>query len=411
VDAVPDVVLLCARPEDRPLELLGELRDRFEHLPVIVVTSEVDASLVAEGMRQGAFDFLSRPVDSTHLLIEVQNAARMHRLMIKVNQLQGAYHRRGQFMGIVGASPRMQAIYSVIESVGGTDVTVFITGASGTGKELVARAVHDTSPRSRRAFVAINCAAIPKDLLESELFGHERGAFTGATSCHHGCCEQAAGGTLFLDEICEMDIHLQSKLLRFLQERRFHRLGGKEEVRVDVRVVAATNREPIDEVRRGRLREDLYYRLNVVPIEVPALRERREDIPLLASTFLERFSTKHGKYFYDFAPDAMSALISYDWPGNVREIENAVERVVVLHNASRVTKQMLPEAVVSEARRRGAETEEDGVILPMKDLERRAIERALSICGGNVSRAARQLAIGQATLYRKIKKFGLMVNR
>jgi two-component system repressor protein LuxO len=408
---VPDVVLLAVEEEDRPIDLLVEVRERFAHLPVIVVTARADASLVAEGMRQGAFDFLSRPVDPTHLGIEVQNAARMHRLMVRVNQLQGAYRRRGQFMGIVGASPRMQAIYSVIESVGGTDVTVFITGASGTGKELVARAVHDTSPRSRRPFVAINCAAIPRDLLESELFGHEKGAFTGATGCHHGCCEQADGGTLFLDEICEMDVRLQSKLLRFLQERRFHRLGGKDEIRVDVRVLAATNRDPAEEVRAGRLREDLYYRLNVVPLEVPALRERREDIPLLAGAFLERFSEKHGKYFYDFAPEAMSAMVSYDWPGNVREIENAIERVVVLHNASQVTKPMLPDAVISQARRQFQDTEPDGVIVPMKEVERRAIEKALALCGGNVSRAARQLGIGQATLYRKIKRYAMAEKR
>ena len=409
---VPDaVVLLAGGPED--LDLISELKGRFEHLPVIVVVTAPDASVVAEGMRRGAFDFLSRPVDLTRLSISVLNATRMHQLMVKVNQLQGQYRRRGQFLGIVGVSARMQAMYSVIENVGATDVTVFVTGPSGTGKELVARAVHLSSPRNERPFVAINCAAIPKELLESELFGYEKGAFTGAVSCHHGCCEQANGGTLFLDEICEMDVHLQSKLLRFLQERRFHRLGGKAEITVDSRVIAATNRNPFEEVKRGRLREDLYYRLNVVPVEIPPLKDRREDIPLLASVFLERFSAKHGKYFYDFAPDAMAVLLSYDWPGNVREMENAIERIVVLHNASQVTKQMLPDAVLDGTRdsRGGTESRDDGVILPIRELERRAIERALGLCSGNVSRAAQRLQIGQATLYRKLKKFGLQARQ
>jgi transcriptional regulator with PAS, ATPase and Fis domain len=200
--------------------------------------------------------------------------------------------------------------------------TVFITGESGTGKELIAEAIHGQSERARRKFVAINCAAIPKDLLESELFGHEKGSFTGATARYIGCCEQAHGGTLFLDEICEMDINLQTKLLRFLQERTFHRVGGNETIHVDVRILAATNRRPMEEIGSGKLREDLYYRLNVVPIDMPPLRERREDIPVLANSFLERAAAKYDKYFYDFAPEAMATLIDYGWPGNVREMEN-----------------------------------------------------------------------------------------
>ncbi|MHC4934164.1 MAG: sigma-54-dependent transcriptional regulator [Planctomycetota bacterium] len=413
---IPDVVLLDGDTGTSELqELVANLRERFEFLPIIVMVSQADASYVADAMRKGAHDFCSKPLDFTRLEICLKNAAHLHRLMIKVNQLQSQYQRRGQFMGLIGVSPRMQTIYSIIENVGDANVTVFVTGASGTGKELVAQAIHEVSDRAKKRFVAINCAAIPKDLLESELFGHERGAFTGATSRYRGCCEQSHGGTLFLDEICEMDFRLQSKLLRFLQDKTFHRLGGKDEISVDVRVIAATNREPLEEVRAGRFREDLYYRLNVVPVEVPDLKERKEDIPLLANHFLERFSSKYGKYFYDFSAEAMGAMLAYDWPGNVREIENTIERLVVLYTGSQVTDQMLP-SHLTDGSRSGSPTArstsddlgEDGVILPMQEVEKRAIQRALSICRGNVSQASRRLQIGQATLYRKIKKYNLV---
>lgn len=413
--AVPDLVLLDGDGgEDDVLRLVQDVKSRYELLPVVIMTSGIDASVVAAGMRKGAADFVSKPVDLTRLGLCIRNAVDMHRLLIKVNQLQSQYQKRGKFQSIVGISPRMQTIYSIIENVGATDVTVFVTGPSGTGKELIARAIHDVSDRAKRRFIAVNCAAIPRDLMESELFGHERGAFTGATSRYRGCCEQAHGGTLFLDEICEMDINLQSKLLRFLQERSLNRLGGKEELKVDVRVLAATNRNPLAEVREGRLREDLYYRLNVVPIEVPCLRERREDIPLLANFFLERLANKYGKYFYDFSPEAMGAMLIHDWPGNVRELENAIERIVVLYTGSQVTEEMLPAAILDGSPQEVAKSSidsmdlgEDGVILPIKEIEKRAIQRALSICRGNVSQAARRLQIGQATLYRKLKKYDL----
>jgi two-component system repressor protein LuxO len=418
-EEVPDLVLVDAdETEDGLLDLVAELRGRFEFLPLVVLTSKGDASLVAEGMRRGAFDFMSKPVEHDRLDFSLKSAAHLHRLMLKVNRLQAEYRRRGQFQGIVGISPPMQAIFSTIESVGSTNVTVFVIGDSGTGKELIAKAIHKQSSRVNREFVAINCAAIPRELLESELFGHEKGAFTGAVRRYCGCVEQADGGTLFLDEIAEMDIELQSKLLRFLQERAFYRLGGgTREIAVDVRVVAATNRDPEGEVRAGRLREDLYYRLAVVPILVPPLRDRKEDVPPLAEHFLERYSAKYGKYFYDFAPEAMQALIEHEWPGNVRELENLIERIVVLNSGSQVTEQMLPPAMLTS--RPGRRVPDSGnariigagdTILPMRELERRAIARALDICDGNVARASRELELGQATLYRKIKKYGLVTN-
>jgi DNA-binding NtrC family response regulator len=413
--AVPDLVLLDGDGEvPDVLRIVKAVKERYELVPVVIMTSGLDPSDVAEGMRMGAADFLAKPVDLTRLGISIRNAVDMHRLLIKVNQLQSQYQKRGRFQGLVGISPRMQTIYSIIENVGATDVTVFVTGPSGTGKELIAQAIHDVSKRAGRRFIAVNAAAIPRDLMESELFGHERGSFTGATARYRGCCEQAHEGTLFLDEICEMDINLQSKLLRFLQEKRFYRLGGKEELSVDVRVLAATNRDPLVEVREGRLREDLYYRLNVVPIEVPPIRERREDIPLLANHFLESFAAKYGKYFYDFSPEAMGAFLMHDWPGNVRELENTVERIVVLNTASQISVDMIPDVVrqggnraESEGSGNAIELGSDGVILPMHEIERRAVQRALSICRGNVSQAARRLQIGQATLYRKIKKYEL----
>jgi two-component system, repressor protein LuxO len=414
---VPDVVLMDGADTTlRGLGDLGRLKAEFDELPIILVLAEnPPPEDVVEAMRAGAFAVVPMDGETAKLLMAIQNAAKMHRLMIKVNQLQSRYTHRGKFGGIIGVSRAMQTIYSIIENVAATDVTVFIMGESGTGKELVAEAIHNESARSRRKFVAINCAAIPKDLLESELFGHEKGAFTGATSRYLGCCEQADGGTLFLDEICEMDINLQSKLLRFLQERTFHRLGGNDTRSVDVRIVAATNRRPMEQIDQGRLREDLYYRLNVVPIDLPPLRNRREDVPVLANTFLERAAEKYDRYFYDFAPESMGCLLDYGWPGNVREMENMIERIVVLHNGSRVLPRMLPKHVLQGS---GPSTEEGvaasistaaaggaELVVPFAEVEKQTIIRALRICRGNVAMASEKLRIGQATLYRKIKKY------
>ena len=411
---VPDVFLLDADHDPKMvMRCLDAVKRDFPELPVILFAADAEMPLVVESMRNGAFDFVDKPLDLTRLDIAIKNATQLHRLMQRVNQLQDKYTRSGSFQGLVGNSPPMRRLYDVIEHVSRTDVTVLVTGESGTGKELVAHAIHDLSDRRGGSFVAVNCASIPRDLLESELFGHEKGAFTGAVSRYIGSCEQADGGTLFLDELCEMDVSLQSKMLRFLQSRTFHRLGSTTEVKVDARIVAATNRDPLAEIKAGRLREDLYYRLNVVPIDAPPLRARKGDVPMLAETFLSRFSAKYGKYFYDFAPDALRALDAYAWPGNVRELENLIERIVVLNNGSQVTPAMLPRSVRTAQPYDG--TDEFGrdpdVILPFKEVERREIIRALRICGGNVSKAAERLGIGQATMYRKIKKYGVRPRR
>jgi DNA-binding NtrC family response regulator len=414
---VPDVLLLDAdHDSDVVVSRLAEVKREYPEMPVILFAKDADMPLVVDAMRAGAFDFVGKPLDLTRLDIVIKNASQLHRLMQRVNQLQEKYQRSGSFQNLVGQSPRMRQIYDMIEHVSRTDVTCFITGESGTGKELIAHAIHDLSGRRGHRFVALNCASIPRELLESELFGHEKGSFTGAVSRYVGSCEQADGGTLFLDEICEMDPALQSKMLRFLQNRTFHRLGGADQIQVDVRIIAATNRDPMEEIRGGRLREDLYYRLNVVPIESPPLRDRKGDVPLLATHFLEKFTTKYGKYFYDCSAEALDAMSRYAWPGNVRELENTIERIVVLHNAAQVSGKMLPANVLqgAAAAREGDPSEATpgpDVILPFTEVEKREIARALRICGWNVAKAAERLELGQATLYRKIKKYGIRLLR
>jgi DNA-binding NtrC family response regulator len=329
---------------------------------------------------------------------------------------------------MVGVSPALQTIFTIVRHVANTDVSVFVSGESGTGKELVALAIHEFSPRHEGPFVPVNCAAIPKDLLESELFGHEKGAFTGAENRRIGSCERAHKGTLFLDEICEMNVGLQSKLLRFLQEHTFTRVGGTELLEVDTRVIAATNRDPLEEVRKGRLRDDLYYRLNVVPIYISPLRDRPEDIPVLAQHFLELAGEKYNKYFVDFSPEALRMMLSYGWPGNVRELQNAIERIVVLTTADRVTPELFPEHIraaaegvkvpplsVEEAMRYVHEAlsrtvppaveSEEG--LPFEEIEKRAILDAIRRCNGDISKASRQLALSRATVYRKLSRYGI----
>ncbi len=410
-DHLPDAVLLGLRlPHEDGIAVLRRAKERCRELPVIILAAHASVTDAVEAMKLGAYDFILKPVDPTRLRITVKNATEMFRLRRKLQQLEERTEKRATFEGLIGTSPPMQAIYTVIENVAPTDVTILIIGESGTGKELIARAIHSRSRRQGGPFVALNCAAIPRDLLESELFGHEAGAFTGATGRRIGCCEEANRGTLFLDEICEMDISLQAKMLRFLQDRSIRRVGDNKTIRVDARIVAATNRDPLDEVAKGRFREDLYYRLNVVPVTVPPLRERPEDIPVLARHFLQCFATGTGKPFRGFATSAMSRMMTYPWPGNVRELENAIERMVVLHMPPEVTESMLPPDLLSftpgiDETDEGAASEEVTDVLPFTEVERRAIENALRACAGNVAHAARRLGLGQATLYRKIKKY------
>jgi len=427
-ERVPDVIVMdVEHAVGESGGLLGRvlLRSRDLPVPVIVVGGPAGADTIVECMRRGAADVVPLDAAAQRLPEKLLAHAVDHKLMVQVKRLQGVYERGGKLGEMVGVSPSLHSIFATIKNVAGTDAPVFLSGESGTGKELAANAIHMLSPRSSGRLVAVNCAAIPKDLLESELFGHEKGAFTGADRQHVGRCEQADGGVLFLDEICEMALPLQSKLLRFLQNHTFTRVGGSEEVAVETRIIAATNKEPLRQVESGHLREDLYYRLNVVPIHIPPLRERPEDIPVLAEHFLNLMCEKYDKYFYGFAPEAVRLLLAYHWPGNVRELRNAIERIVVLATTDRVTPELFPDHIRdAAAKRRVPRLEVDKAleliqgalrtaqapagtdeVLPFAEVEKRAILAAVRKCGGDISKAARRLGLSRATIYRKLDKY------
>ncbi len=424
---VPDVVVVDAKCSTGKDGCLERFREEYPDLPMIVVGKEPAARTIVECMKKGAEDFVDVGDGDNQLARALLDAAQKHRLVVQVKRLTAVYER-GALGDLVGVSPSMHEIYARIKSISNTDATVLVWGESGTGKELVARAIHQLSSRVDGAFVTVNCAAIPKDLLESELFGHEKGAFTSADRQHIGCCERAHRGTLFLDEICEMDLGLQSKLLRFLQNQIFTRVGGTEDIEVNARVIAATNKDPLAEVEKGRLRDDLYYRLNIVPIFIPPLRERPEDIPVLAQHFLILMREKYNKYFWDFSPEAVRVLLCHPWPGNVRELANTIERIVLLATSDRVTADLFPERIREEAAKRKtpplaveealacikqalqappAEPEETDEVVPIAELEKRAILAAVKKCDGDISKAARKLGVSRATLYRKLDKYGV----
>ncbi len=413
--ALPDaIVVLADEGIDAVHTLLEHVHAVDDHLPVMVVLPSGTVADAVMLMKHGAYDVVVWPVESAHLQRLLEHAVRMYHLTKRIFLLESQVGNgwRGKFDDLIGQSSKMQDVFQMIQTVAPSQATVLITGESGTGKELVARAMHRRSKRAKHPFMDLNCGAIPRELLENELFGHERGAFTGAERRYLGCCERAQGGTLFLDEICEMEPALQVKILRLLQERTFSRVGGTEKVSVDLRFIAATNRSIQQEVEKGNFREDLYYRLNVVPMHLPSLRERPEDIPVLAQDFLERFSHRLEKPFLEFAPDAMEVLTDYQWPGNVRELENMIERIVVLNNDTRVKLKHLPPHLKKNPRRverprSGATSTDSNSIVPLEMVEKFAIEAALEKCVGNVTEAAKRLKIGQATLYRKIRQYGL----
>lgn len=402
-----DAVLLDLRlPDGDGLDLLREIRAAPQPPPVVVMTAHGSVGMAVEAMRAGASDFLAKPFAAERLVVTVANVLERAALRREVETLAAGAPRAG-FAGFIGAAPGLQAVYRILENAAASRATVFVTGESGTGKELAAEAVHALSPRRDGPFVALNCAAIPKDLIESEIFGHIRGAFTGAVADRPGAARMADGGTLFLDEICEMDLALQGKLLRFVQTGTFVPVGATKPVTTDVRFVCATNRDPLEEVRAGRFREDLYYRLHVVPVALPPLRERGEDVILLAATFLARSAAEEGKRFIRLAPDAAALLRAHRWPGNVRELENAIRTAVVLHDGEDLTAAMLPvsvhggaaPAVPAAPAARPADPARR--IRPLAEVEREAIEEAIRLCGGNIPKAAAFLGVSPSTLYRK----------
>jgi DNA-binding NtrC family response regulator len=416
---LPDCVCLdLVMPGLSGLEVLERLKARQSRLPVIMLTADGSVENVVEAMRLGAFDYLIKPVERTKFLAEVHNAVEHHRLQQRLVRLEREARGRS-YAGLVGSGPAMQELFAELDRVAASDVTVLVHGESGTGKELVARAIHDHGSRHAGPYLALNCAAITDELMESELFGHEKGAFTHAVGRHIGLMERADGGTLVLDEIGELRPGLQAKLLRALQERRFRRVGSTEEISSDFRLVAATNRDLEAEVRAGRFREDLYFRIAVFDLRLPPLRARLEDLPVLVRHFTRELAELRSVPPVECSADALALMMRYPWPGNVRELRNAVERALVVCDGQRILPRDLPPRLQPDA----APTPHAGTATPataaapaapagdesldLQQLERRAIEEALRRTAGNLARAARLLGIGRTTLYRKLREYGL----
>ena len=391
------------------LELLEQARRLDADLPVVLMTAHGTVSTAVEAMKRGAADYLTKPFERDELLLVIDKTIRQRRLEDEVVSLRGVLKARYRLENIIGQARPMQQVFSLIEKVSCTDVPVLITGESGTGKELVARAIHQRSGRAAGPFVALNCAAVPESLLESEFFGHEKGAFTGALKTHEGRFEQAEGGTLFLDEIGAMRVDLQAKLLRAIQEREVQRLGSSATRRIDVRILSATGEELEQAIRARTFREDLYYRLNVVPIALPPLRERTEDIPLLIDHFISGASERFHRPALNVLPEAIEVLQRHSWPGNVRELENCIERMVVLAQGPKLSLADLPPALrlgtEAAAGINGFNLPAQGVRLP--ELERHLIEEALRRTRGNLAPAARLLGISYKTLQYRVRKHGL----
>jgi DNA-binding NtrC family response regulator len=384
-------------------ELLRTLKDQLSDLTFILLTAQGTIESAVDAIKDGAYDYLSKPVDPQRLRILLQKAVERQETLREVRLLRRQLREQGSFGRIVGNSPGIRSLYRVIEQAAPTAASVLIWGESGTGKELVAQTIHELSPRASFPFVAINCAAIPETLLESEIFGHEKGAFTGAHDRRTGVFELAHRGTLFLDEIAEMMPATQVKLLRVLQERTFRRLGGRQEQTVDVRVIAATNRDPSEAVRDGKLREDLFYRLNVFTIDLPPLRDRRADIPLLVQTFLNEFNTRNNKSVRAVDQEAMYLLERYGWPGNIRELRNVIERATILAEGDFIEARHLPPPVVS----RTEQTLPTVTLSPgttVDEAERRLILLTLEHTRNNKTRAAEILGISLKTLHNKLNR-------
>jgi len=389
------------------LEAMEEIKKINPAIPVIIMTAYSSVETAVSALKNGAYDYLTKPIDFDKLRLTMARAMEHLRLKEENRLLKARLEDTFDRHKIIGNSPAMTSLLETVSQVAPSEATVLITGESGTGKELVAGALHYNSVRKDGPFIKINCAAITETLFESELFGHEKGSFTGADRLKEGRFLQADKGTLFLDEISEMPMTMQVKLLRVLQEREITRVGGEKVIPVDVRLIAATNKNLVDLISEGRFREDLYYRLDVVQLKMPALRARREDIPLLAQHFLEQFARKNRKEIQGFTPAAMDRMIRYEWPGNVRELMNAVERGVVLARSEYLDINDMPFISSSET---AAENPPDAVYAgrPLEDIEKSAILQTLSAVGGNKSEAARRLGITRKTLHKKLKAYGMM---
>jgi len=405
---IPDLILMDIQmPGIDGIETLQKVKQEDSRIPVIMMTAHGTIERAVQSMKLGAYDFLTKPFARDRLLVTVNNALINNSLRKEVDELRSELKSKYAFANIIGQSGVMQDVFRAVEKVVDSNVTVLIQGESGTGKELIARAIHfHSKTRASKPFVAVNCSALPESLLESELFGHEKGAFTGAAGRRIGKFEQANTGTIFLDEIGLMTQATQSKVLRVLQEREFERVGGNELVKVEVRFISATNKDLEEEMKKGQFREDLFYRISVFPIKLPPLRDRKEDIPLLAAHFLQKYSQQEGKQIDGVSADALDLMMAYNWPGNVRELENAIERAVVLATTAEISVKDLPAGIRSLGEKRLYES--DNTLAGwIEKLEEEALRQALLECEGNISRTAKKLGIGRATIYRKAKKYGL----
>jgi DNA-binding NtrC family response regulator len=400
----PDVIISdLVMPKLDGLALVRALREEQPDTPVVIITGKGTIDAAVEAVREGVFDFVEKPLDPARLRVILQRALEKKQTLHEMQVLRRRLGQVDSGVGLVGNSPPMRRAMELVEKVAPSKASVVITGQSGTGKEMVARAIHQLSPRRDKPFIAINCSAIPATLIESEMFGHERGAFTGADQRRLGAWELADGGTLFLDEVGEIPIELQAKFLRVLEEERLRRLGGKSEIAVDVRVISATNRELKDEIKGGRFREDLYFRLNVFHINLAPLKERHEDIPVLVQHFIDRFAREAGKKLHGVSPQAMKRLTDYGWPGNIRELRNTLERAVILCGSGVIEAEHLP----SELAAGGGESAYLKLPygLPLREIEKEYILATLTRLQNNKARTAQALGISEKTLYNKLYRY------
>lgn len=415
---IPDLILLDLRlPDMTGMDVLHSVKALYPDVPIIFMTAHGSIDTAVDAMRYGAQDFLIKPCEADRLRVTVNNAIRRAgKIKDGESESAASVSSVNNYQGFIGSSQNMLSVYKTIDSAATSKASIFITGESGTGKEVCAEAIHAASHRREKPFIAINCAAIPKDLIESELFGHVKGAFTGAATERQGAAEMADGGTLFLDELCEMDLDLQTKLLRFIQTGTFQKVGSSKMKSVDVRFVCATNKDPWQEVLGGRFREDLYYRLYVIPLHLPPLRDRGEDVIEIAYSLLGYMTLEEEKSFTRFAQDVVDRFIAYEWPGNVRQLQNVIRNAVVLNHGKEITLNMLPPPInqvstkialgnkeqefLGEERRTRTLLSADE-ITPLWQVEKETIEQAIQACGGNIPKAANALEVSPSTIYRK----------
>lgn len=414
----PSLVLLdIMLPDINGNEVLKKIKSVNENLPVIMLSAQGSVEVAIESIRLGAYDYFPKPIDQNRLEPAIKNALRNYELIQKVDELQENLQKEYSFDNIISSDSNMQKVFRLVTKVLDNDITVIIEGESGTGKELVARAIHYNGTRKHKPFIVVNCASIPRELLESELFGHEKGSFTGAHQRKIGKFELGNGGTIFLDEIGEMEMSLQAKILRVIQQKEFERVGGTETIKTDVRILSATNRDLKEAVDNKEFREDLYYRLSSFPIMVPPLRDRRGDIIILIDHFVSKFNEKLGKQIEGFSKSALKYLYDYDWPGNIRELENLIERCIILSDQNEIDHSILPSHIVkrdSSAALRvnnGPLFGEESAVIPFERLKEEAIKHAIKVTNGNIVEAAKKLNIGRATLYRLMDKYGIETNR